>query len=139
MIQFFRMQKSKGQVELEFLSLVSMVLIIFVLIYFLAFQKQLDVQEQRVNIFGKQLCSSLAFEIDQAYSIGTGYEKNVTLPYLLGDNLDYSIAVNLGEKSLLITWPNGACRAVIKADNVTGTFNVGSNTIRNVAGGVVIN
>lgn len=130
--------KSRGQIELEFLSLVSLVLILFVMVYLLSFQKQVDMQHERNSIFAKQLCSFLASEVDFATAIGAGYEKNITLPELLGDKVDYGVVIDNAEQSVVLTWDDGSCRSYIKSNSVSGNFAPGFNSITNNGSGVVI-
>lgn len=136
--KFSSFSSARGQIEIEFISLVGFILLLFVLVYVLAFNNQVKVEEHRQELFARQLCSFLASEVDFAFAIGSGFEKNLTLPQLLGGKVDYSVFVDNLEQAVIVSWQGGSCRSFVKSNSTSGVFRSGFNVLRNVNGSVVI-
>ncbi len=118
----------KAQVSAEFLMLIILMVLIFVVYVPFLWKEQLDIEEESEYLIGEKIAISLKKEIDTAVMFGPGYRRNFTLPEKIRDSY-YIIAIE--DKILKITWKNRATQESLIAHEISGTPGTGRNTISN--------
>jgi uncharacterized protein (UPF0333 family) len=122
------MSRGKAQVSLEFMALVSFMLLFFVIYTPFFWQQQLDMEIEKEYLIGEKLALSVKKEIDTAVMFGTGYKRNFTLSEQISGS-DYAIFVE--NKTLRIFWKDKSTTANLIAHNITGDPQPGFNTLSN--------
>lgn len=120
--------RGKAQVSIEFLMLVILMVLIFVIYMPFLWQQQLDIEQESEYLIGKKIAISLKKEVDTAVMFGSGYKRNFTLPEKIL-NSDYAIFIE--NKMLRIRWKNRATEEFLIAHNISGSPSSGQNTISN--------
>ncbi len=117
----------KAQSGLELMMLISYSMLAFSVVYIVILQNSAVTIKEKRSIESLKLTEVIAYEIDIATSIGTGYSKNVTFPdTILGETYNVIIINNLAivNSSQSYTTP-------MITSNITGTIKPGYNIIEN--------
>ena len=122
------MYHTKAQVSIEFLALVSFMVLTFVIYTPFFWQQQLDIEVEKEYMIGGKIALSVKKEIDTAVMFGSGYNRNFTLPGQISDS-DYVIAIE--NKILKIRWKDRATEENLIAHNISGNPKAGFNTLSN--------
>ncbi len=130
------MYHTKAQVSIEFLALVSFMVLTFVIYTPFFWQQQLDIEVEKEYLIGEKIALSVKKEIDIAVMFGSGYKRNFTLPEQISDS-DYVIAIE--NKILKIRWKNRATEENLIAHNISGNPKSGFNTLSNLNDVIYIN
>lgn len=83
--------KTKAQVSIEFMIVISITLILFMFLFNIASDKSQQFAIQSSQLYAKQLTDTVAQEINSIYFAGNGAKKKINLPETLADNSEYSI------------------------------------------------
>ena len=130
------MYHTKAQVSIEFLALVSFMVLTFLIYTPFFWQQQLDIEVEKEYLIGEKIALSVKKEIDIAVMFGSGYKRNFTLPGQIS-NSDYVIAIE--NKTLKIRWKNRATEENLIAHNISGNPKTGFNTLSNLNDVIYIN
>ena len=122
------MYHTKAQVSIEFLALVSFMVLTFVIYTPFFWQQQLDIEVEKEYLIGEKIALSVKKEIDIAVMFGSGYKRNFTLPKQIS-NSNYVIAIE--NKTLKLRWKNRATEENLIAHNISGNPKAGFNTLSN--------
>ena len=97
--------KSKAQISVEFITLVSFMFLIFIIFFGLAVNKYRESLETRDQVLIDQLGTLIKSEINLAFELEEGYERNFTLPPTL-EGISYSttFAQGLNGTSLVVNY-----------------------------------
>jgi uncharacterized protein (UPF0333 family) len=120
--------KPKGQVSMEFFSLIAVMLLIFVIYTPFFWQQQLDIETEKEYLVGEKIVTSVKKEINTAVMFGSGYRRNFTLPEEISHS-DYTMTIS--KKILKMAWKDRTTEENLIAHNVTGNPKPGLNTIEN--------
>lgn len=130
------MYHTKAQVSIEFLALVSFMVLTFLIYTPFFWQQQLDIEVEKEYLIGEKIALSVKKEIDIAVMFGSGYKRNFTLPEQIS-NSDYVIAIE--NKTLKLRWKNRATEENLIAHNISGNPKTGFNTLSNLNDVIYIN
>ena len=126
----------KAQVSVEFLSLVSFMVILFLVYMPFFWMQQLDIQTEKEYLMGEKMVISVKKEIDTAVMFGPGYRRNFTLPDQIGP---YDYVILIQDKTLKLNWKDRATEENLIAHSIVGNVQPGPNTIRNEDDVIYIN
>lgn len=126
----------KGQISVEFITFLSVILLLFALASYAAVISSRDINAENEVTDARRIASIIAYETNIAAEVGTGYSHRFYLPLTLYSNSDY--AVNLSENRFVyVLWKNKSYSLPVIADNVTGAVKKGQNTVKNINGVIV--
>lgn len=128
--------RGKAQSSLEFLVMVTFLLMIFALFYGSLVSRNSQLAEDRRAMQALLAAEDAAYEINTAIIEGHGYAKNFTLPAdLYGEN--YSITVEPG--LVFVDWAQNSRFASVMLADSSCALHPGTNSIENVEGAVLCN
>ncbi len=124
--------RSKGQTSLEFIAMLSFIMIAFAAFYGIFITEQVAAMEQQRALLAEATADQAAFDIDLALAQGDGFVRNTTLPQTIG-GFPYNVSV--GDGLVVVTWDEERrASAATIVPNLTGSFQPGSNTVSNEGG-----
>jgi len=126
----------RGQVAVEFMIILIFALIIISVAVVVAFQKSIEVDDEKTNLEAERALYSAANAINTAHAEGDGFTSAFVLPAMVGEH-NYTIRA-----SSTVIWMEADGRfyaETLLTDNVTGSFVAGDNTVRNAGGGIYLN
>lgn len=124
---------SKGQTSLEFIAMLSFIMLAFAGFFSMFVANQVQATEEQRAVYGKAVADRIAFEIDLALAEGDGFRRDVSLPESI-TGIPYT--VNVSQGSVLVRWADRSAIAAIAAPRVVGNVTAGDNRFAN-RGGVV--
>lgn len=128
----------RSQAAIELMALVSLALIFLTLVFSFYMRERNATLEETLLMDARTRAYEVAGAIDQVYLGGDGYERNLTLPEVIG-GYNYSISSSEGHVYLILPdFPMSVSGKIIPP-NFTGNFSRGKNhRIANVGGSVGI-
>lgn len=121
----------KGQTSLEFIAMLSFMMIAFAAFYSVFVDQHVTAMEQRRATHAEAIADRAAFELDMALSQGDGFSRNFTLPNeVVG--ADYSITVYDG--LLVLEWGDRRVMDSTAAPGINGELEPGLNRVENRGG-----
>jgi hypothetical protein len=130
------MSHTKGQIGIEFLVLVGLLMLIFVFYVPIAWNQEKLIQKEREDLMAKTVAVTVKKEIDMAITFGSGYSRNFTLPSRIID-YGYRIRVFNQSRVILLEWDEMEEMENIITNRVIGSPSPGTNKITNQGGTVV--
>lgn len=91
----------KAQSSIEFLSMISMIALIFAILSGVVVSKQAEVNQYQNTQTAEQIAEKASFEVEMALVQGPGYSRNFTLPEQVGGNY---YRLQLEEGNVLMEW-----------------------------------
>ena len=131
----------KGQGSPEFSVVISFVLLIFIIIMFISFERQDEAYRLQVFLDAKKTATSVADNINMISKNGHGYYRYFSIPETLHGFTDYDI--NIAQNYLDINYSDQVWSTTLITQNVTilhlnkGEYK--TNCVTNDNGQVVIN
>lgn len=95
----------KGQITIEFLIIVIMLVTVFAILAPIAWHRQVEVLVERERIAATKVAMALEQEIDLATRFGDGYYRNFTLPKKLLRS-PYTISMLPEDRLFFLSWDN---------------------------------
>jgi hypothetical protein len=129
---------ARGQVALEFMSLVGILALFLVGFTVVSFVRQNEIQNAQSFDSGVELCDVLLSEINDAGNAGDGYAREFYTPQLLAGLGQYYTVINSTARELSVVWNNHECVRSLQY-GVSGTLAYGANSVRNSGGAVLVN
>jgi hypothetical protein len=129
--------KKRGQVAMEFLILISIAFMIFLVYTMVTRDKisNLSMEEEYIQL--QDFTDSARNEILVASQVEDGYYREFTLPQKIGDKYEYTIHINQTTDKLEINTTNH--QEVIEIPHVNGTIQKGLNEITKEGGTIYLN
>jgi len=128
----------KGQSAFEFLVYVGIVMLIMAYFLWNSLSLQSQSMHTKIDNEARNLCDTVAFEINSAVRLGDGYSRKFLVPDSFAGITDftttvdgYSVFVDWGGKSL-------SCSIITKNVTNTDTINKGYNFIENRNGDIYV-
>jgi uncharacterized protein (UPF0333 family) len=121
----------KAQVSVEFLVLVSFLLLAVIVIFYYGTRFQSEATLERVYNDAKTLVEEIAFEINLASKAGNGYIRKFYVPK---DVLGRNFTIVVSEYHVTLSYEEGAVSTTIVIDDIVGNVTSGWNLITNVNG-----
>lgn len=135
----------KSQISTEFLVIVSIALLVFLIIFAIIDKRNDELYSTRTKLYAKQEADKLASNINIIFLAGDGANKTISLPETLRDDRNYSMNIYPSSHLAEIRWSslgeNRQYKATLITSNITGSLTSLKNqtlTITNSNGGVVI-
>ncbi|MEM0473378.1 MAG: hypothetical protein QXF88_01495 [Candidatus Aenigmatarchaeota archaeon] len=126
----------KAQSGIEFITLVSMLLVLLSIFLYSSYSKQAEMLSIRIENDLKDLIKSAAFEINAAVRAGDGYER--TFNFNVYTSLKgYNITII--KNTIFLEYGSWNLQHNIVTDAIIGNFTNDYNTIKNVGGIVYVN
>jgi hypothetical protein len=108
----------KGQAGVEFMILISIMLIIVLIFVWNGLSTQQRVFDVKTDVEAQQLCDNIAFEINSAVKAGDGYKRNF---YVKNDFFGVSnFTISVSEYSVFIDWYHNSVSSSIITKNIHG-------------------
>ncbi len=124
---------SLGQLTMEFMTYVGIVLSIVLLASYSAMNTGNDVKNSNSLTDARRIASAVAQEINSAVEIGDGYFHSFSLPALLNTAENYTINASDGG-FVTVDWSEGTYSLPVLANSVSGSVKKGKNMIKNTGG-----
>jgi len=110
---------SKAQTSVEFMVVLGIVLVIFIIMGIVIFQKMAVSSGFKLESHGKRVLYSIAENINEMASVGDGYHKCVTLPGELYGGRLYQVLVYPDEATVFLETGDMIWSAPIATMNVS--------------------
>lgn len=130
------MRRKKAQTGLEVMAYFFMILVIFSASYIFLTSRTLSAMNSGANEEARGIAAKVASEISAAVAEGDGYSKSFKLPDSV-KGASYNVSVEKG--IVFVDWSKTAATSHTVADNVTGNFTPGWNTVKNKGGIILVN
>ena len=122
------MSHTKAQASMEFIVLISFVLLIFAVFTPFLWKQQNEILSERKTLTAEKIALIIKKEVDMAVMFGSGYERNFTIPNdILGSN--YTISIH--GKILVLNWNSGETQEILITNKTSGIPSPGKNKISN--------
>jgi hypothetical protein len=122
----------KGQLTVEFLILVSVLVIMFTVFTF----SEASLRERTSYIKSseetEELCENIAFEINSAVKFGDSYKRNFHVEEEIFGVSDFQISIS--DYAVFIDWDGRSTTCTILIKNIIGDVKKGWNLIENMNG-----
>jgi uncharacterized protein (UPF0333 family) len=124
-----------AQVSVEFLILVSVLLLIFLVIFFYSSNFQTETISTKIYNDAKKIADDVATEINLAAKVGDGYRRKFYVPTNI-----FGLDFNLTARGyfLILEFKNGYVLAPIVVENISGNISKGWNIINNTGGFIYV-
>ncbi|MEM7825092.1 MAG: hypothetical protein QXO27_03925 [Candidatus Aenigmatarchaeota archaeon] len=126
----------KSQVSIEFMILVSILLLIFVFLLGGGSYLRNDMMSVKIKNEAKKLSNDIAFEINTAVKTGNGYSRRFYVSDSFAGIYNYSIEIE--NYLVTISWIGGSVYSQIVTKNITGDVKKGWNLIENKNGVIYV-
>ena len=124
--------KMKAQASVEFMILISVLIIIFILYTQNSFSLQKDMTTIKASQEARDLSDKIAFEINTAVKSGDGYKRNFYVDRSFAGIVDFDILVENYEVKII--WYQDSVTSQMVTKNTTGAVDKGWNLIENIDG-----
>jgi hypothetical protein len=125
----------KAQISLEFITFVSVLLLLMAVASFVAFSSSNETYKNTVGRDARSVAVVLAQEINIAVETGDGYSHNFSLPSQLYGGKNYSLVIE--NQEVFISWLNNTYSLPLLIRNTTGLPGAGTNLIKNKNGEII--
>ena len=136
---------SKAQISAEFIIIVSIALVVFLMMFSIIDKRNDELYSTRTMLYARKEADNLASSINTIFLAGDGAQKTITLPETLRDDKNYTINIYPTNHLVEIIWSslgeNRQYTSPLLTANITGNLTSLSNTtltITNSNGGMVI-
>ena len=131
------MLATRSQLSVEFVLLFSGLVLIFVLLFGIYFDKNDELYDQRLRFEAKEIMHEVAFTANIVYLAGPDTNTSLLLPITLSGKELYDISVY--NNSILINWSRGSLTYPLIFDGLTFTSSsTGDYDVYNINGEVFI-
>lgn len=113
----------KGQAGVEFMILMSVMLMIVLIFVWNGLSTRQRVFDVKTNVEAQEFCDYIAFEINSAVKAGDGYKRNFYVKNELFGVSNFTIAVS--EYSVFIDWTGKSFSSSIITRNINGVIERG--------------
>jgi hypothetical protein len=127
----------RGEVSIEFISLVGLMLSIFVFMVVVIGLKNNDITESMVYSDAQKIADAIASEINTASRI-EGYYRDFKIPEKIAGIENYTVNYSTELRFVQVKWGINNQMSNIVTSNVSGTIKPGANRIRNEGGMIII-
>lgn len=130
-----KFSKNKGQSAIEFMVMISLVLILFASFYTVFSQKEISAIKKETRLRAKSIADRVSYELNLALVQGKGFEKKFKLPLRISDKY-YDLVINKTDQGsvIFLEWGNTFVSSHSAVSNITGSLGPGLNTIENKGG-----
>ena len=104
MEQESRMENKKAQISVDFIIVLSVALLVFLVLFNIISNRRDDMNSASTLLAAKEVADKLAIEVNTIHLAGDGAFKTVTLPETLRDNSDYNITIYPKYHVIEVNW-----------------------------------
>jgi len=122
----------KAQVSVEFITLISILLLLLILFVWNSFSLRMEMITLSSDTEAKKLSDRIAFEINTALKAGNGYSREFYVEKSFAGISDFDILVST--YSISIKWSQGSVSSQMLTENIIGNVKKGRNFIENKNG-----
>lgn len=133
-----RRRKTSGQISMEFIVYMGILLTVFSVFAPMIFTETIRIYNSRQDLVANRIATTLEKEINTAVVFGSGYSRNFTLPEKIVQS-DYEVGVTSQARIVRVSWGKSAESRQIITNDVSGEATPGKNRIENVGGQIVFN
>lgn len=126
-----------AQVSLEFLILISLLAVIFSLVFYFNSHYSKEINNRKIFYAAQNIADRVAKEIDMAIKFGDGYSRVFYIEEKMLDSVEYNISYSFYR--VRVEWSNGKTESKSLAKEIEGEIKKGKNVIRNIGGKVYVN
>lgn len=125
----------RAQISVEFLTLVSVLLVIFLVIFFYGSRFQSETISAKIYSDARKVADDVAMEINLAAKVGDGYRRKFYVPTSI-----FGVDFNLTTRGyfLILEFKGGYTLAPIVVENISGDISKGWNVINNTEGFIYV-
>ena len=127
----------KGEVSIEFVVLVGIILIIFTFMISVIGIKNQDITDSMIYSDAQRIANTIAYEINIASRV-EGYYSEFEIPEKIANIENYSVEIKKDFRIVQVKWGDNSEMSNIVTENVSGNVNPGLNKIRNEGGLITI-
>jgi CheY-specific phosphatase CheX len=120
----------KGEVSLEFITLIGIMLVIFTSMIIVIGLNNRDVTESMIYSEAERIADIIASEINTAARI-RGYYREFKIPEKIAGIENYSVSIDKSLRMVQVKWKDNSEFSNIVTGNISGTVSPGKNKIRN--------
>lgn len=128
--------KMRAQSSVEFMILISILLILFILYTQNSLSLQKDMISIKADQEAKKLSDRIAFEINTAVKSGDGYERSFFIESSFAGISDFDVSVK--DYEVKVAWSQNFVTSQIVTKNTTGNVVKGWNLIENRDGVIYV-
>ena len=125
----------KAQVALEFIIIFGVFLVALILVTLSAWGNVMNINKSTIDFESVRILNLAANRMNTVYLEGDGFSIGLVIPEKIG-NFNYTI--NIEDNTLWLEINELSYSKRLLASNITGTLSKGTNTIKNMDGGLVI-
>ncbi|MDY6774426.1 MAG: hypothetical protein SVS85_04460 [Candidatus Nanohaloarchaea archaeon] len=126
---------SRGQSSLEFIIMLSLVMLIFSAFVSVFVNKRVSAVEKERKLVATTVADKVGFELDRALVEGEGYSRRIELR---GDIRGEEYNITVGNGTVIVSYGINSVRGYTAVDSISGSLEPGLNEIRNTGGGLVV-
>lgn len=125
----------KAQVAIEFMIIFGVFLVALTIVVMAAWGNVMNINESTIDFEAERILGLAAGRVNTAYLEGDGFSIDLALPGNIGVH-NYTLGIEENILWLTVNGLNYSKRMI--TSNITGSFNTGGNSLRNVKGEIVI-
>lgn len=126
--------KLKAQSSMEFLMLIGILLLVFIMFYVVMFERVQELNDKKAIILGEDIATKVQKEILLAAKVSEGYQREFTLPQKI-EGMNYSILIR--GREVTVKTPKTEVVKIIPV--VIGNITKEINTINKTNGIIYLN
>lgn len=126
-----------AQISIEFITLVSILIVILSLTIYYNSSFYLQMNSAKIYSDAQTLSDQVASEINLALKAGNGYSRIFYIPKEILNAIDYNISVE--NYRVILNWATGSTHSIILVEDVIGDLIKGQNLIKNLDGRIYVN
>jgi len=131
-----RLNKSKGQASMEFMVLFVLFLVAASIALYASIDRTRDITDTKIGVEANSIVSQITTIVDSVYLQGDGFSTRLTLP---NNIVSLNYTTEFQSNQLLLMIGSRLYLGYMLTNNITGNLTLGTNTIRNTGGWVVVN
>ena len=136
MLRFLiKMRTNKAQLSMEFIMLISIVFMTFVIFVAFVRMNYSEVNDNAEYLKVKDLALSIKFEFDRTIEVESGFQRGFILPATI-DYIDYNVTK---QSSTVILFSTSDAEYIITVPPFQGDIQKGNNIIKNIGGQIWLN
>lgn len=130
-----KFKNRKAQSAIEFMIMISVVMIMFATLYAVFSGKRARAFRRETRLQAGAIADRISYEFDLALVQGNGFSKNFQLPLEIGTQ-DYNVTLLEGDRGtfIFVEWGENSVNSYSAAPKIIGNLENGANRIENEEG-----
>lgn len=133
-------RKRPGQTALEFMIVISILLVLFAAVFTVFSRREIEALEKETKLQANEIADMITYHLDLALVQGSGFSQQFKLPAKLGTN-SYRVVINQTGKGsvVFVEWDDRFASSYAAAPRINGSLKPGNNWISNRQGVLYVN